>query len=649
MKRLIPGYIVLISILLAIATAGYSQGAPQGFHYQTVVRNASGIPVVSQAVSVRFSLYSGSAAGTLVWQEDHALITDQYGLAHTIIGAGTGTGAGTLSAFSMVNWGSASYFLKVSADATGGTSYTDLGSSQLFSVPYAFFAAKTSIPANAALAQMNDANLAGIAPGKVLKWNGSYWVPGVDNDSDTVLFAVNAVHVITTDTALYTFGALTTDTVQFAYATGSSFVAASSLTASATNSVVHSDTAAYALASPATAWKINGNAITGTAAYLGTNDNKNIAFISNNALRATLKNTGNLTIGSSSASATVSMLGNEGLLATGALNSTYTPVQGAGTRFAWNPSKGAVRMGAVNSTQWDTVNTGNYSIAAGYNSKSNICSFSSGSDNEAVDYSVAFGRKSKAMGVGAYPGGNSLAMGDSCVASYQRAISIGKNNLASNGADVALGFGNIASGGTSVCIGMYCKSPGARTLAMGYHASANFVGSIVFADASSAATVGSTVNHQFVTRASGGMIFYSDTLNTMGVTLNPGSGSWATVSDRNKKENFEEVNDAVILDKIGELRISSWNYRSQARSIRHIGPMAQDFYRIFNAGENNISISTTDMDGVILSGIKGLSRRVSVLDKAFDLDPLKARISTLDNSTELNSRLDAIEAALNKN
>ncbi|MCW3071668.1 MAG: hypothetical protein JWO44_1558 [Bacteroidetes bacterium] len=650
MKGLFSTYILLLTgILLFAGNPGYSQNAPQGFSYQTVVRNASGLPVISQAVGIRFSLYAGSPAGTLVWQEDHALTTDSYGLARTIIGTGTSTGAGTLGSFSLVNWGSASYFLKVSADATGGSSYIDMGSSQLFSVPYVFYAAKTAGLPGASLAQMNDANLTGLATGKVLKWNGSYWMPGVDNDSDTVLFAMNALHANDADTALYTFGSLTTDTVLFAYATDSALYSGSSQNASSTNTSVHSDTATYALASPPTAWKINGNAITGTSSYIGTNDNSNIAFISDNALRAALKSNGNLTIGNSPAGASMGLLGNEGLFAIGVLNSVYTPVQGAGTRLLWSPSKGAFRAGSVDASQWDSASVGKYSIAAGYNSKSNVCSFSSGRDNEAVDYSVAFGRQSKAMGVGPYPGGNSIAMGDSCISSYQRAISIGKNNVASNGADVAAGYGNIASGGTSVCLGSFCKSPGARSLAMGYHASSNFVGSFVFADASSATTVNSAVNHQFVARASGGMIFYTDTMNTMGVTLNPGSGSWATISDRNKKENFEEVDYEFILGKIDELRISSWKYKAQSKRIRHIGPMAQDFYRAFNVGENNISISTTDMDGVILSGIRGLNTRINVLDKKFDLDALKFKVTAIDNAAELNSRLDAIEAALNKN
>ena len=48
-----------------------------------------------------------------------------------------GTGGGNLST---VSWGSGSKFLQVEVDVSGGTSYTDMGTTQLMSVPYALFA-----------------------------------------------------------------------------------------------------------------------------------------------------------------------------------------------------------------------------------------------------------------------------------------------------------------------------------------------------------------------------------------------------------------------------------------------------------------------------------------------------------------------------
>ncbi len=41
------------------------------------------------------------------------------------------------------------------------------------------------------------------------------------------------------------------------------------------------------------------------------------------------------------------------------------PASGAGTRFMWYPAKSATRFGFVNSDEWNEVNVGYFSFAAG--------------------------------------------------------------------------------------------------------------------------------------------------------------------------------------------------------------------------------------------------------------------------------------------
>ncbi len=48
-------------------------------------------------------------------------------------------------------------------------------------------------------------------------------------------------------------------------------------------------------------------------------------------------------------------------------------------------------------------------------------------------------------------------------------------------------------------------------------------------------------------------------------------------SDREVKESFETTDATAILQKLSELPIQKWNYEWDDESIRHIGPMAQDF------------------------------------------------------------------------
>ena len=62
-----------------------------------------------------------------------------------------------------------------------------------------------------------------------------------------------------------------------------------------------------------------------------------------------------------------------------------------------------------------------------------------------------------------------------------------------------------------------------------------------------------------------------------------------------------------MLRKLARVPISTWSYRAQDDSIRHIGPMAQDFYRAFGVGESRRRIDSVDADGVALVAIQGLS------------------------------------------
>jgi hypothetical protein len=70
-----------------------------------------------------------------------------YGLFTLQIGAGSIV-SGT---FSNINWGVGDKYIRTSADLTGGSNYQVMGMSQLLTVPYAFFAAKTNLVAGNAI------------------------------------------------------------------------------------------------------------------------------------------------------------------------------------------------------------------------------------------------------------------------------------------------------------------------------------------------------------------------------------------------------------------------------------------------------------------------------------------------------------------
>lgn len=54
--------------------------------------------------------------------------------------------------------------------------------------------------------------------------------------------------------------------------------------------------------------------------------------------------------------------------------------------------------------------------------------------------------------------------------------------------------------------------------------------------------------------------------------------------------------------------ISIWSYKQE--DIRHVGPMAQDFYEAFGLGQGETTIATVDADGIALAAIKALHQKV---------------------------------------
>jgi hypothetical protein len=113
----------------------YAQ-APQKFNYQGVARDNSGNILPNQNIGLRLSIRQGTPTGTIVYRETHSASTNQFGLFDIEAGGGTIVSG----VFSSINWGSGPYFFQTEMDATGGTNYLNLGTTQLLSVPYALYA-----------------------------------------------------------------------------------------------------------------------------------------------------------------------------------------------------------------------------------------------------------------------------------------------------------------------------------------------------------------------------------------------------------------------------------------------------------------------------------------------------------------------------
>lgn len=112
---------------------------------------------------------------------------------------------------------------------------------------------------------------------------------------------------------------------------------------------------------------------------------------------------------------------------------------------------------------------------------------------------------------------------------------------------------------------------------------------------------------------------------------------WLNGSDRNLKRNIREVSSSDILDKVASLPIYQWSYKTQDESIEHIGPMAQDFYKTFEIGDNDKSIAALDPAGICLAAIKQL--REENIHLKSELEKLKGKVKDNNKLSEKVSHL----------
>lgn len=270
-------------------------------------------------------------------------------------------------------------------------------------------------------------------------------------------------------------------------------------------------------------------------------------------------------------------------------------------------------------------------------------------------------------------------------------VSGGGDNIASGDkATVSGGVGNTASGNYStVAGGVYNAASGERSFAAGDGATALHYGSFVWADASGGFFSSSAIN-QFAVRATGGVQFvtgggisltidnegdlvpgitasssqYNGHMrfrNALEIWPNTGNGGYLDIrnlnaaptiwmsgtngnitctslnqtSDRNAKQDFVPVSSSQILAEVARLSVSEWSYKTDPNT-RHVGPVAQDFYSIFNIGTDDKHIAPIDEGGVALAAIQGLNQKVESENAELRAENanLKTRLERLDRFME---------------
>jgi hypothetical protein len=288
-------------------------------------------------------------------------------------------------------------------------------------------------------------------------------------------------------------------------------------------------------------------------------------------------------------------------------SSNYATV-GGGTNNVASAYRATVAGGADNTaSEMDATVGGGSGNVAGFRQATVAGGTGNTADN--VESTVGGGSYNTASGAYATAGGGT----SNTAAGFSATASGGAGNLANGSyAAVSGGLSNKAGGESSTVPGGYANHAMADySFAAGSQVNIDpaHTGAMLFADASRFPFV-SLAPNEFAVRASGGVRFVTSLDQAgeplTGVRLPAGSGSWETLSDRNAKAGFKPIDSIQVLERLASIPIDSWNYKGQAASVQHIGPVAQDFYAAFGLGEDNHYISSVDADGVAMAAIQGL-------------------------------------------
>jgi hypothetical protein len=323
------------------------------------------------------------------------------------------------------------------------------------------------------------------------------------------------------------------------------------------------------------AWGTGGNAGTNTATdFIGTTDDKALVFKTNNIesgkIDPTLKN---VFFGSSA-----------GISAAFGSENSFFGQEAGSENFTGE------RNTAIGSFALQDNFAGTDNIAVGVSAlRNNI----NGNENTAVGVRslsslTVLNARNTALG---YQAGKDLLGEENTV------IGANAKVLISNGVPIS----------NSTAIGAGAEVSANETMSFGNHFVKQWVFATTEAGSGHAMEVGTAVT------------------NGNGAYLTAG-GVWTNTSDVNKKEHFTDLNANDLLQKISQLPIQRWRYKGS--NEYHIGPTAQDFYKLFGLGVDDKGISTVDPAGIALAAIKEQQRIIENQNE--QLLQLQKRLETLE-------------------
>ncbi len=317
------------------------------------------------------------------------------------------------------------------------------------------------------------------------------------------------------------------------------------------------------------------------------------------------------------------------------------PASGAGTRFMWHPCRGSIRFGrapvGAGVTSWDDANMDDFTFAGGNQVIANGYGAFAYGDQVTVTSTVGVG------------------FGSGVTVSGTAGFSSGAQNVCSGFACTAIGYTVRAGGEGSVALGYRTTANNNYSVAIGYRASNNtHTGTMAMGDESTTDSVRNQADNEFRIRYNGGIRLRVSTAangNTPGAGGNVGCDltlnvpSWTCASSRKLKENFVAVDGEDVLKRLRSIPITTWSMIGGDPSVKHLGPVAEDFYKAFPLGLGKTTIGMGDIDGVNLAAAKALEARTKTMRAE-----ITARDKTIaelqKKSADLEARLEKLEAVL---
>lgn len=194
---------ILLFLCMCLCTFVYAQAdkMPQAISYQAVARDATGKVLTEKSIGVKVEILQGSTSGTVAYSETHKPTSSKTGTITLLIGQGT-TSTGT---FASIEWGANTYFLKLSMDVAGGSTYKEVSTTQMLPVPFALYAAKagsvenggSSSPIKYIFAANDDPTIYKALAGKIEEEYGTLtlefdllYLDGIDQNIDCEIIGI---------------------------------------------------------------------------------------------------------------------------------------------------------------------------------------------------------------------------------------------------------------------------------------------------------------------------------------------------------------------------------------------------------------------------------------------------------------------------